>query len=114
MPWPSQPVALDIPEGLSSYEPMRRRADEVVVESVFVNDAADASYLATMEDAVDLTHDGGHAAPVTPPVGSMQLPPTPRHPQSTRMHDSQEGADHEAKKARVADQKKQKINQLMQ
>jgi hypothetical protein len=30
------------------------------------------------------------------------------------MHDSQEDADHEVKKARVADQKKQKINQLMQ
>ena len=30
------------------------------------------------------------------------------------MHGSQEDADHEAKKARVADQKKQKINQLMQ
>jgi hypothetical protein len=93
---------------------VRRRADEVVVDSVFDDDAVDASFLATMEDQVDLTHDGGQAASVTPPVGPMQLPPTPRHPHFTRMHDSQEDADHEVKKARVADQKKQKINQLMQ
>ena len=114
VPRPNQLVALDIPEGPSSFEVMRRRADEVVVDSVFDDDAVDASFLATMEDQVDLTHDGGQAAPVTPPVGSMQLPPTPRHPHSTRMHESQEDADHEAKKARVANQKKQKINQLMQ
>ena len=94
---------------------MRRRADEVLVDSVLDDDAVDASsFLATMEDQVDLTHDGGQAASVTPPVGPMQLPPTPRHPHFTRMHDSQEDADHEVKKARVADQKKQKINQLMQ
>ena len=110
----SQPVALDIPEGPSSAEPMRRREDEVVVDSVFDDDAVDASFLTEMENQVDLTFDGGEAAPVTPPVGPMQSPSTPRLAHSTRMHDSQDDADHETKKARVADHKKQKINQLMQ
>ena len=89
---------------------MCRRENEVVVNSVFGDDAVDAA----MENHVDLTFDGGESAPVTPSVGPMQLPPTPRHAHSTRMHDSQDDADHETKKARVADHKKQKINQLMQ
>ncbi|CAL1138514.1 unnamed protein product, partial [Cladocopium goreaui] len=61
VPRPNQLVALDIPEGPSSFEVMRRRADEVVVDPVFDDDAVDASFLATMEDQVDLTHDGGQA-----------------------------------------------------
>ena len=110
----SQPVALDTPEGPSSSEPMRRRENEVVVDSVFDDETVDASFLTTMEDQAGLTLDGGETAPVTPPVGPMQLPSTPRHTHSTRMHDSQDDADHESKKARVEDHKKQKINQLMQ
>ncbi|CAL1133375.1 unnamed protein product [Cladocopium goreaui] len=114
VPRPSQSEALDTPE-IPSSDAVRGRAGEVVVDSVFDDDdAVDASFLTTMEDQVDLTHDDGQSAPVTPPVGPMQLPPTPRQPHSTRTHEGQGDAEHEVKKAKVGEQKKQRINQLMQ
>ena len=65
-----------------------------------------------METQVDATQDAGLSAPVTPPVISGQLPPTPRQQCSTRTHETEVVDDHESKRAKIESQKKQKINQL--
>eukprot|EP00435_Cladocopium_sp_Y103_P018358 s4574_g4.t1 len=64
-----------------------------------------------MEDQVDLTFEGGTSAPITPPLTSP-APPTPRHPHASGAHAVEPDVGHEAKKAQVEVQKKQKINQL--
>ena len=71
------------------------RAGEVVVDSVFDDDVTDASFLPAMVSQVDMPHDVGQAAPITPPMSSMQLPPTPRQPHSTRLHDDDSNVEHE-------------------
>ena len=96
---PSQPV----PNRL-------KRPGEVEVTSVF--DDADTSFLPSMESQVDVSQDLGMSAPVTPPVISLQLPPTPRQQHSTRTHESEEAEDHESKRAKLESQKKQKITQI--
>ena len=90
------------------------RAGEVVVDSVFDDDVTDASFLPAMESQVDMPHDVGQAAPITPPMSSMQLPPTPRQPHSTRLHDDDTNVEQDAKKAETEQQKKQRLNQIMQ
>lgn len=104
-------------EGLPSSLPsssMPVHAGEVVVDSVFDDDVTDASFLPAMESQVDMPHDVGQAAPVTPPMSSMQLPPTPRQPHGTRLHDDETQVEQEAKKAKTEQQKKQRLNQIMQ
>ena len=96
----------------SSSPSMPSRPGNVVVDSVF-DDDVDTSFLSTMEGQVDMQHDTGQSAPVTPPTTSMQLPPTPRHQHETRAHGPDE-EDHEAKRARVEAQKKQKITRMME
>ena len=95
----------------SSLPAMPSRPGDVVVDSVF--DDVDTSFLPAMEGQVDMQHDTGQSAPVTPPTTSMQLPPTPRQQHETRSHGPDEG-DHEAKRARVEAQKKQKITRMME
>ena len=90
------------------------RAGEVVVDSVFDDDVTDASFLPAMESQVDMPHDVGQAAPITPPMSSMQLPPKPRQPHSTRLHDDDTNVEQDAKKAETEQQKKQRLNQIMQ
>eukprot|EP00435_Cladocopium_sp_Y103_P063886 s153_g25.t1 len=96
----------------SSLPSVPRRPGEVVVDSVFDDDVMDASQLPAMEEQVDLTFEGGMSAPVTPPMSSPAVPPTPRQQHGTRVHDEELEVDHDAKKARVEAQKKQKITQL--
>ena len=67
--------------GSASSRP--KRPGEVEVTSVF-DDEVDSSFLPSMETQVDATQDVGLSAPVTPPVISGQLPPTPRQQHSTR------------------------------
>eukprot|EP00435_Cladocopium_sp_Y103_P060567 s367_g22.t1 len=88
-----------------------KRPGEVVVDSVFDGPAVDSSHLQLMEDQVDLTFEAGMDVPTTPPLPPV-VPCTPRHPHETRHHEEEAEVDHEAKKARVELQKKQKINQL--
>ena len=95
----------------SSLPAMPSRPGDVVVDSVF--DDVDTSFLPAMEGQVDMQHDTGQSAPATPPTTSMQLPPTPRQQHETRSHGPDEG-DHEAKRARVEAQKKQKITRMME
>ena len=97
---------------ISGSAPSRpKRPGEVEVTSVFY-DEVDSSFLPSMETQVDATQDAGLSAPVTPPVISGQLPPTPRQQCSTRTHETEVVDDHESKRAKIESQKKQKINQL--
>jgi hypothetical protein len=59
--------------------------------------------------------DVGQSAPVTPPMISMQLPPTPRRPHTTRAHEGEPNVEQETKsrKAKTEQQKKQRLNQIM-
>ena len=77
-----------LPSSLPSSS-MPVRAGEVVVDSVFDDDVTDASFLPAMESQVDIQPDVGQAAPVTPPMSSMQFPRTPRQPHGTRLHDDE-------------------------
>ena len=95
--------------GSASSRP--KRPGEVEVTSVF-DDEVDSSFLPSMETQVDATQDVGLTAPVTPPVISGQLPPTPRQQHSTRTHETEMVDDHESKRAKIESQEKQKINQL--
>ena len=79
---------------------MPSRPGDVVVDSVF-DDEVDSSFLATMEGQVDMRHDAGQAAPVTPPTTSVQLSPAPRQQHETRAHGTDETEDHDAKRARL-------------
>lgn len=65
-----------------------------------------------METQVDVAQDPGMSAPVTPPLTSAQLPPTPRQQHSTRAHEVEVVDDHESKRAKLEAQKKQKINHM--
>ena len=88
---------------------MPSRPGEVVVDSVS-DDAVDSSFLPAMEGQVDV----GLSASVTPPITSIHLPPTPRQAHQTRAHGPDDDQDHEAKRARVEAQKKQKTNRMME
>ena len=88
---------------------MPSRPGEVVVDSMF-DDPVDSSFLPAMEGQVD----AALSAPVTPPMTSIHLPPTPRHAHETRAHGPDDDQDHEAKRARVDARKKQKINRMME
>ena len=92
---------------------MPSRPGDVVVDSVF-DDEVDSSFLATMEGQVDMRHDAGQAAPVTPPTTSVQLSPAPRQQHETRAHGTDETEDHDAKRARLEAQKKQRIAKMME
>ena len=97
-------------DGQSSPLPsMASRPGEVVVDSVF-DDAVDYSFLPAMEGQVD----PGLSVPVTPPMASTHLPATPRQTNETRAPGPDDDQDHEAKRARVETQKKQKINRMME
>ena len=76
----------------------------------------DSSFLPAMESQVGAQTDPGQSAPITPPMTSMRLPPTPRQPHDTRARgpDDDDDADHESKRARLESQKKQKINQVIE
>ena len=95
-----------------SFAARPKRPGEVEVTSVFDDVVADSSLLSSMEAQVDSPSDPGLAAPVTPPVIALQLPPTPRQQHATRTHGDDVEENHEAKRAKLESLKKQKINQL--
>ena len=66
----------------------------------------DSSFLPAMESQFGAQTDPGQSAPVTPPMTSMALPPTPRQPHDTRAHGpDDDDADHESKRARLESQR---------
>ena len=75
-----------------------------------IDDPVDASCLQATEGQVD----SGLSVPVTPPMTSAHVPPTPRQAHETRAHGPDDDGDHEAKRSRVEAQKKQKINRVME
>ena len=80
---------------------MPSRPGEVVVDSIF-------------DEAMEGQVDSGLSVPVTPPMTSANVPPTPRHAHDTRAHGPDDDDDHEAKRARVEAQTKQKISRMME
>ena len=105
------------PSSSTPLSSMPSRPHEVVVESVFDDDddgTMNSSFLPAMESQVGSQTDPGQSAPVTPPMTSVALPPTPRQPHDTRAHGPDDDADHESKRARVESQKKQKISQVIE
>jgi hypothetical protein len=69
----------------------------------------DMSFLEDMVPQEDM--GDGQQAPVTPPVTSALVPPSPRASPSSRVHDEAPD-EHEPKKARVEVQKKQRIERV--
>ena len=109
-------VLVEPSSGLQSSSPlpsMPSRPGDIMVDSVF-DDEVDSSFLATMEGQVDMRHDPGQSAPVTPPTTSMQLRPTPRQQHETRAHGPDDTEDHELKRTRWEAQKKQRIAKMME
>ena len=99
--------------GMQSTSSRSKRPGEVEVISVFDDDVADSSCLPAMETRVDLSRGPGLAAPVTPPMtSSTTVQQTPRQQHATRTHEFEVEEDHEAKRAKMESQKKQKIHQL--
>ena len=75
----------------------------------------DSSFLPAMESQVDIRPEIGQTTPTTSPMSSVQLPPTPRHPHSTHAHDDERvDVEQDAEKARLEQQKKQRLNQLIE
>ena len=73
------------------------------------NEELDMSFLEDMVPQEDM--GDGQQAPVTPPVTSALVPPSPRASPSSRAHDEAPD-EHESKKARVEVSKKQRIERV--
>lgn len=81
-----------LPARPSSAVPVRT----VWLLSVFDDDVVNVSFLRAMEFELDMQPDVGQSVPVTPPMISMQMPPTPTRPQTTRAHDGEPNVEQES------------------